>query len=218
MSASSSAVVLSGSSSLSAFLRSLGFGRFSSLSASWVLPRFAPLAVVAVASARAAARARGLVAVVSRPGLASRPGSGWSVFFVPAFGPARSPLCSRFSPCVSSCARWAFRPVSRLYPAPAPRASWFGVAGPALAAVPLFGAVCVGRWSPVAFFLRGLGFVRSSHVGSCWSLPAGTSSPVRRLSAARAGVRLFGFSAGPCRPFLASCPWSLWELVLLASA
>ena len=103
-------------------------------------------------------------------------------------------------------------------PAPAARSSWLGVAGPVLAAVPAFGAVCVGRWSPVAFFLRGLGFVRSSHVGSCWSLPAGTPSPVRRLAAARAGVRLFGFSAGPCRPFLASCPWSLWELVLLASA
>lgn len=100
---------------------------------------------------------------------------------------------------------------------PSRRPSWCGSA-PALVPVPTWGAVSVGRWSPVAFFLRGLGFVRSSHVGSCWSLPAGTPSPVRRLAAARAGVRLFGFSAGPCRPFLASCPWSLWELVLLASA
>jgi hypothetical protein len=98
------------------------------------------------------------------------------------------------------------------------RAAWFGVAGPVLRAVPAFGAVCAGRWSPVSFFLRGLGFVQSSRVGSCWDLPAGIPSPVRRMAAARAGVRLFGFSAGSCRPYLASCPWSGWGLVLLASA
>lgn len=97
-----------------------------------------------------------------------------------------------------------------------PRPSWCGSA-PAFASVPVWGAVSVGRWSPVGFFLRGLGFQQSS-LGSCWQLPAGASSPVRRLAAASAGVRLFGFVSGPCRPFLADCPWSSWGLVLLCRA
>lgn len=100
MSASSSSssavsVVLSGSSSFAGFLAALGFGRSSSGSAVWALPLSAPGAVSAVLAARAAARARGLVCVVSRPSLASRPGSGWSVFFLPA-GPAPLPVAAGF--------------------------------------------------------------------------------------------------------------------------
>ena len=107
-------------------------------------------------------------------------------------------------------------------PVSSARPAWCGVAGPVLRSVPAWGAVRVGRWSPVAFFLRGLGFVQSPFGnGSVWDLPSGVPSPVRRCAVAARGARLFGFSLGFCRPFVAAAPSSCgggWGVVVLATA
>ena len=112
--------------------------------------------------------------------------------------------------------------MSAPYFALSPRSSWCGVAGPVFCSVPTWGAVCVGRWSPVAFFLRGLGFVQSQFGnGSVWDLPFGVSSPVRLCAVAARGARLFGFSLGFCRPYLAVAPGRCgggWGVVVLATA
>jgi len=126
-STSISALVLSGQCSLSLFLAALGFGRSSSLSSSWVLPLFCPGAVSLVFAARVAARARGLLAVVSPPSSTSC-GSGWSVSFVPAPGPA---------PRASWCG---------------------SVSVPSLAVAPSSADIRLCSQSPAASFLRGLGF------------------------------------------------------------
>ena len=93
--------------------------------------------------------------------------------------------------------------MSAPYFALSPRSSWCGVAGP-------------------AFFLRGLGFVQSQFGnGSVWDLPFGVSSPVRLCAVAARGARLFGFSLGFCRPYLAVAPGRCgggWGVVVLATA
>ena len=113
--------------------------------------------------------------------------------------------------------------VVRLWAAPSPRPSWCGsVAVASVAPVPPCAPVRAGRWSSVGFFLRGLGFVQSSSESSLWHLPPGSSCSVRLLAAARAGVRLFGCSAVPSRPYFALFPYLSgrqgWGLCLLARA
>lgn len=74
------AIILSGTCPLSRSLAMLGFGRYSSLSSSWVLPLFEPGAILLVQRACETARNQGFIPVVSRP--FSR--FGWSLSFLPA--------------------------------------------------------------------------------------------------------------------------------------